>query len=104
MNKEQTVLLSLIKQSQFGPSETISFADVDMDGLYKEAEQQSVIGLVSSEIPDEYTNPKWYKAFYRRKASYFLYCDEQDELKKEQLYLLEMEDLKPNAVVFSMRV
>ncbi len=82
MNKEQTVLLSLIKQSQFGPSEAISFADVDMDALYKEAEQQSVLGLVSSEIPDEYTNPKWYKAFYRRKASYFLYCDEQDALKK----------------------
>lgn len=82
MNKEQSVLLSLIKQSQFGLSETIGFADVDMDALFKEAEQQSVLGLAASEIPEEYVNPKWYKARYRRKASYFLYCDEQDALKK----------------------
>ena len=82
MNKEQSVLLSLIKQSQFGLSETIGFADVDMDALFKEAEQQSVLGLVASEIPEEYINPKWYKARYRRKASYFLYCDVQDELNK----------------------
>ena len=81
MNKEQSVLLSLIKQSQFGPSEAISFNDVDMDALFVEASQQSVLGLVASEIPEEYITPKWYKARYRRKASYFLYCDEQDELK-----------------------
>ena len=82
MNKEQSVLLSLIKQSQFGPSEAISFTDVDMDALFNEASQQSVLGLAASEIPEEYINPKWYKARYRRKASYLLYCNEQDELKK----------------------
>ena len=81
MNKEQNVLLSLIKQSQFGQSEAISFDNVDMDALYNEAEQQSVLGLAASEIPEKYSNPKWYKARYRRKASYFLYCDDQDELK-----------------------
>ena len=82
MNREQSVLLSLIKQSQFGQSEAISFDNVDMDALYNEAEQQSVLGLAASEIPEELINPKWYKARYRRKASYFLYCDVQDELKK----------------------
>ena len=82
MNKEQSVLLSLIKQSQFGPSEAISFTDVDMDALFNEASQQSVLGLAASEIPEEYINPKWYKARYRRKASYLIYCDDQDKLKK----------------------
>ena len=82
MNKEQLVLLSLIKQSQFGPLETISFDDVNNGDLYDEAVQQSVQGLVSPEIPQEYSNRMWYQAQYRRKASYLLYCTAQDELKK----------------------
>lgn len=82
MNKEQSVLLSLIKQSQFGPSETISFDDVNIVALYGEAVQHSVQGIVSTEIPQEYSNRKWYQAQYRRKASYLLYCTAQDELKK----------------------
>lgn len=51
MDKEQTVLLSLVKQSQFGHSDTISFDDVDLDLLYEEALQQSVLGLIASVIP-----------------------------------------------------
>ena len=82
MNKEQSVLLDLIKQSQFGPSEVIGFADVDMDALYKEASQQSVLGLVAPEIPEAYSNSKWYETKYRSKASYIRYCNAQDELKK----------------------
>lgn len=82
MYKEQSVLLSLIKQSQFGPSEAISFDDVNTGALYDEAVEQSVQGIVSPEIPKEYSNRKWYQAQYRRKASYVLYCTAQDEIKK----------------------
>ena len=81
MNKEQSVLLRLIKQSQFGPSEAISFDDVNIGALFEEAIQHSVQGIVSPEIPQEYSNRKWYQAQYRRKASYVLYCSAQDELK-----------------------
>lgn len=81
MNKELSVLLSLIKQSQFGQSEAINFDDVNIVALYDEAVQHSVQGIVSPEIPQEYSNRKWYQAQYRRKASYVLYCSAQDELK-----------------------
>ena len=80
MNKEQFVLISLIKQSQFGCVDPIDFNDVNMDALYNEAEYQAVLGLVASEIPHEYSNTKWIKAQYRQKASYILYCSFQDRL------------------------
>ncbi|MBR2992892.1 MAG: nucleotidyltransferase family protein [Clostridiales bacterium] len=82
MNNEQLILLKLIRQSQFGPSEAICFDDVNIVALYDEAVQQSVQGLVSPEIPKAFSNRKWYQAQYRRKASYLLYCTAQDELKK----------------------
>ena len=81
MNNEQSVLLSLIKQSQFGPSGTISFIDVDLDTLYKEASQQAVLSLIAPEIPNDHTNKKWIEAQYRQKAAYILYCNSQDDLK-----------------------
>lgn len=82
MNNEQKVLLKLISQSQFGLTATISFTDVNMDYLYEEAVQQSVLGLIAPEIPFELSSAKWTEATYRSKASYILYCNAQDELKE----------------------
>ena len=82
MNIEVATLLSLIKKSQFGVEDTINWADVDMDALYNEAFDQSVLGIVANEIPDEYVTQKFVDAKHRQKASYILYCHSQDELKK----------------------
>ena len=82
MNIEVATLLSLIKKSQFGVEDTINWADVDMNALYEEALNQSVLGIIAPEIPSEYSNKKFYDAQYRQKKSYILYCHAQDELKK----------------------
>lgn len=82
MNIEQEVLLKLIKQSQFGISEQISFDCVNMDSLYDEALHHSVLGLVAAEIPITLMNDKWEKALFRQKSRYILYCHAQEELKK----------------------
>lgn len=81
MNKEEQVLLRLINKSQFGSSEPIDYSNVDMDALYNEALNQSVLGLIAPEIPSEYASGKWMEAIYRQKSSYIRYCHEQDELK-----------------------
>lgn len=82
MNKEQSVLLSLVKQSQFGPSEAISFDDVDLDSLYKEALQQSVLGLIASEIPSDIITVKLQEAQVWAQTCHIRYCLAQDALKK----------------------
>lgn len=82
MNKEQSVLLSLVKQSQFGPSEVISFDDVDLDSLYKEALQQSVLGLIASEIPSDIITVKLQEAQVWAQTCHIRYCLAQDSLKK----------------------
>ena len=81
MNKEETILLNIIRQSQFGPSEPISFAEVDMALLYNEALNHAVLGLVAPEIPSECSNSKWHETVFRFKAAYIRYCNAQDELK-----------------------
>ena len=81
MNKEEQVLLRLINKSQFGSSEPIDYSNVDMDALYNEALNQSVLGLIAPEIPSEYASGKWMEAIYRQKSSYIRYCHAQDELK-----------------------
>ena len=81
MNIEQEVLLKLLKQSQFGISEQISFDCVNMDSLYDEALHHSVLGLVAAEIPITLMNDKWEKALFRQKSRYILYCHAQEELK-----------------------
>lgn len=54
MTKEQILLLSLIKNSQFGLDEDIVSADnVDWNDIYCEAKVQSVLGLVINDIPDD---------------------------------------------------
>ena len=105
MNNEQLTLLELIRQSQFGPSEAINFIDVNIVALYDEAVQHSVQGIVSPEIPQEYTNHQWYQAQYRRKASYFLYCTAQDDLKRVLDYAgIPFVILKGNASAIYYRV
>lgn len=81
MNIEEQTLLSLIKKSQFGIEDNINWDSVDLDALYNEASVQSVLGLISSLLPLEYSNPKWIEAQYRQKSSYIRYCHSQDELK-----------------------
>ena len=81
MNIEEAALLSLIKKSQFGVEDTINWADVDMNALYNEAFDQSLLGIIASEIPDKYITQKFIDAKYRQKSSYILYCHAQDELK-----------------------
>ena len=82
MKNEETVLLALIKKSQFGLSSVIDFDNVDMEILYNEASIQSVLGLVAPEIPPQYMDNKWQEVIFRSKASYIRYCHAEDELKK----------------------
>ena len=82
MNIEVATLFSLIKKSQFGVEDTINWSDVDMNALYNEAFDQSVLGIVANEIPENYITKKFVDAKYRQKSSYILYCHAQDELKK----------------------
>ena len=82
MNKEEKLLLQLIKKSQFYSQETVDFSDVDMDALYKEALDQSVLGLIAPVIPSKYVDRKWTDAVYKHKSSYILYYNAQDDLKR----------------------
>ena len=79
MNNNE-VLIRLIKKSQFGISEDIDWECVDLGGLYNVALQQAVLGLVASEIPEEFADRKWLEAKYRQKSSFIRYCHAQDEL------------------------
>ena len=81
MNNEQLALLELVKISQFGFFEELNWENVDMDALYNEASLQSVLGIVSPEIPSEKCDAKWKEAMFRCKASYIRYCHFEDDLK-----------------------
>lgn len=82
MDKEQSVLLNLVKQSQFGPTDIICFDDVDLDYLYEEALQQSVLGLIASEIPSDIITVKLQEAQVWAQTCHIRYCLAQDALKK----------------------
>lgn len=81
MNNEQSVLLKLIKQSQFGLSEPINLSGIDMSILYNEALSQAVLGLVASEIPTNYLTKKWNQFIYKQKSLCIRYCYIENELK-----------------------
>ena len=81
MNNEQSVLLKLIKQSQFGLSEPINLSGIDMSILYNEALSQAVLGLVASEIPTNYLTKKWNQYIYKQKSLCIRYCYIENELK-----------------------
>lgn len=82
MTTEQSVLLKLIRQSQFDTVEDIAWNEIDLDALYEEAIQQAVLGLIAPLIPEAYSNDTWRKAQLQQEASYIRYCFAQDELKK----------------------
>ena len=82
MTTEQSVLLKLIRQSQFDTVEDITWDNIDLDELYEEASQQAVLGLIAPLIPVAYSNDTWRKAQLQQEASYIRYCFAQDELKK----------------------
>ena len=82
MNTEQTRILQLIRQSQFGSSEQVSVDDIDLDVLYEEASTQAVLGLIAQELPIAFEEKgKWKEAQYRQMASYIRYCHSEDELR-----------------------
>ena len=81
MKKEELVLLSLIRKSQFETTESIDFNDVDMNALYNEAVIQAVIGLVSAEIPADHLDKSWNDAHLQQIASYVRYCNAEKGLK-----------------------
>lgn len=78
--KNYECIIKLIQKSQFGISDDIDWESVDLDELYKEALHQSVLGLVASGVPEEFSNGKWLEAKYRQKSSYIRYCHSQDVL------------------------
>lgn len=82
MTREETALLQLIRNSQFDSPIDFSWDDIDMSKLYKEASQQSVLGLIAPLIPTEYSNDNWRKAQLNQESSYIKYCYAQDELKQ----------------------
>lgn len=82
MNNVQSVLLKLISKSQFGSPDNICFDGVNMDDLYTEALQQSVLSIVAPEIPSQYRTKKWNEIQFQQKKNFILYCHAQDELKK----------------------
>ena len=81
MNKEQSLLLKLVKQSQFGATEKICIDGINMDALYAEAVEQSVLGLIAPEITSIYLSDKYSSVFYLFKSAYILYCTAENELK-----------------------
>ena len=74
MTTEQSVLLNLIRQSQFDTVEDIAWDEFDLDALYEEASQQAVLGLIAPLIPEAYSNDTWRKAQLQQEASYIRYC------------------------------
>ena len=80
MSIEESLLIELIKQSQFGQSEVIDYRCVDMEALFNEASQQAVLGIIASEIPLEFTNEKWQRAQHKQVYNFIRYCHAQDDL------------------------
>lgn len=80
MNNEQSVMLELIKKSQFGSSKQICWDDIDMQILYNEALIQAIAGLIAPEIPVEKTTKDWTEANLQQIANYVRYCNAEDQL------------------------
>ena len=80
MTNEQTVLLNIIKVSPFGYEYTLP-ENVDWDGVFKEAKNQTVVSLCSSYIPKEQAG-KWEQYTFAEMAHYVRVMHEQDQLCK----------------------
>ncbi len=80
MDKNETVLLQLIKKSLFGAD--VSFADdTDWDAVQKEAFTQAVVALAAASIPDSETD-KWCELASQSIAHYIQVLFEQTKLVK----------------------
>ena len=104
MTTEQSVLLKLISQSQFGIPADIDWDTLDTDALYKEASLQAVLGLIAPLIPEDLADDKWKTATLQQESNYIRYCFTQDELKN----ILDSNDipfviLKGNAAAISYK-
>ena len=82
MTTEQSALLKLISQSQFGIIADIDWDTLDTDALYKEASLQAVLGLIAPEIPEDLADDKWKTATLQQESNYIRYCFTQDELNQ----------------------
>ena len=82
MTLTQSVLLSLIRQSQFGRSEPIDLSGVDLDALMEEAKKASVVGLIVPEVPESLKNDAWEVAEMQQMVFHVRYCKHQNEVKR----------------------
>ena len=82
MTTSQSVLLSLIRQSQFGKSEPVDLSGVDLDALLEEADKAAVIGLIAPEVPESLKDDNWEVVEMRPVVFYVRYCKHQNEVKR----------------------
>ena len=82
MTTTQSVLLSLIRQSQFGGSEPVDLSGVDLDALMEEAKKASVVGLIVPEVPESLKNDAWEVAEMQQMVFHVRYCKHQNEVKR----------------------
>ena len=82
MTTSQSVLLSLIRQSQFGKSEPVDLSGVDLDALLEEADKDAVIGLIAPEVPESLKDDNWEVVEMRQMVFYVRYCKHQNEVKR----------------------
>ena len=83
MTIEEKALLYIIRQSFFPGSEEAAWVDkVDKDTLFKEAELQAVLGIVTYDLSVFEFDNRWQLAQLRQKASYIQYCHAEDELNR----------------------
>ena len=82
MTTTQSVLLSLIRQSQFGRSEPVDLSGVDLDALMEEAKKASVVGLIVPEVPESFKNDAWEVAEMQQMVFHVRYCKHQNEVKR----------------------
>lgn len=90
VNKQ--ALLELIRKSQFESTGTsYDYSDVDWDTVYKEALDQTVLGLVASEVPKDVmlSDERWKIAQYNQVSSYLKY----EYAEKELINILENADI-----------
>ncbi len=80
--KEELTLLKLIRKSQYGLSEPISFDGIDMSKVYNEALNHSVLSIIAPEVLSASKDDRWSQSQHKQKARFILYCYAQDELRK----------------------
>ena len=81
MNKTEKKMLEILKESQFGNGD-VSFDDVELVSLLKEARHQSVLGLVLPFIPKKDLPGEYAHYSEIQMANHIRYLHEEDQLKK----------------------